>query len=781
MNDNAQRNRTKRRTQRTAWGARFWLAGLGCVLSLASPARAANKFDAVYISEFLADNHHSVQDGSGEHQAWIELYNAGSEVVNLERWSLTDSRENPKKWAFPGVSILPGGYLVVFASGKDNTVNLAELHTNFRLAKDGGYLALVSPATNVVSEFVDYPKQSPDVSYGRVRGEPDISGYFQEPTPGKSNDTSGPGFASKVTFPRLGGTFSEPFTLELSCRSTNAVIRYTLDGRLPNRKSPVYNVPLSVTNSVCVRARTYEDGLLPGPPQSATFVLLATNLQRFNTSLPLLVMETLGSDRAASLRSSSVQLSFYEPSGGRTWLTNGPAMTTRGGFHIRGSTSAQMPQPGFAMQFLDEFNEEQHVSALGLPANSDWVLYAPTEYDPVMIHNPFIHQLSRDLGRYSPRTRFVEVFLARHAGPLVARDYFGLYVLEEKIKVGKHRVAIDRLGPADVKSPEVTGGYLLKFDRLGPGESGLHAGGVSMVFVEPKEPVITLPQRAAQREYISDYFDEFALILRSPNWKNPVDGYRGYIDVDSWIDFHVLEVLSGNVDALHFSTYFYKPRACKITYGPHWDFDRALGSLDERDSEPRRWNTGRFFHAPWWGKLFTDPDFWQLWVDRWQDLRKTNFSETNINGLIDRLGNEVREAHPREVKRWGLEPRGGSYQSEIDMMKSWLSDRMDFIDQQLVQPPKLSCAGGQVSSGFKLTLSGPADASVYYTLDGSDPRSPQGAISPQAVTYSGPIVIEGDVSIVARARNPNHRQTGGPPISTPWSSPTRANFNLAPR
>ena len=124
--------------------------------------------------------------------------------------------------------------------------------------------------------------------------------------------------------------------------------------------------------------------------------------------------------------------------------------------------------------------------------------------------------------------------------------------------------------------------------------------------------------------------------------KDPVDGYRAYIDVDSWIDFHVLEVLSGNVDALHFSTFFYKPRAGKITYGPHWDFDRALGSLDERDSEPRRWNTGRFFHAPWWGKLFTDPDFWQLWVDRWQELRKTNFSETNIFGLIDRLASEVK-------------------------------------------------------------------------------------------------------------------------------------------
>jgi hypothetical protein len=418
---------------------------------------------------------------------------------------------------------------------------------------------------------------------------------------------------------------------------------------------------------------------------------------------------------------------------------------------------------------------------LGLPANSDWVLYAPNEFDPVMIHNPFVHQLSRDMGHYSPRTRFLEVFLVRHRGAVTARDYYGIYVLEEKIKVGKHRVAIDRLSPEDLKGPEVTGGYLLKFDRLGPGESGFWAGGVSMVYVEPKEPVITLPQRAPQREYINSYFEEFQSVLEGPNWKDPVHGYRSYVDVDAWIDFHVLEVLSGNVDALKYSTFLYKPRGGKLTFGPHWDFDRALGSTDHRDSYPRRWNTGRFFDAPWWTRLFTDPDFWQQWVDRWQALRQTHFSETNLFGLIDRLANEVREAQPREVKRWGLEPRGGTYQSEVDMMKSWLSERLDFIDQQLVQPPQVSCPGGTVSPGFELTLNAPTNSTIYYSLDGSDPRAPQGAISSKAVVYSGPIVLQSNAHVVARSRNPSQRQTGGPPRSTPWSSPISANFTLTPR
>ena len=85
---------------------------------------------------------------------------------------------------------------------------------------------------------------------------------------------------------------------------------------------------------------------------------------------------------------------------------------------------------------LDEFNDEQHRSPLGLPADSDWVLYAPNRFEPVMIHNPFVHQLSRDMGRYSPRTRFVEVYIARNYGAMTFREYQGIYVFEEKIKVG---------------------------------------------------------------------------------------------------------------------------------------------------------------------------------------------------------------------------------------------------------------------------------------------------------------------------------------------------------
>jgi hypothetical protein len=332
-----------------------------------------------------------------------------------------------------------------------------------------------------------------------------------------------------------------------------------------------------------------------------------------------------------------------------------------------------------------------------------------------------------------------------------------------------------------VKPPEVTGGYLLKIDRLGQGEGGFSAGGAAMVFVEPKEAAISLPQRAPQEQYLQTFFNDFNRALHRPTWKDPLLGYRAYIDVDSWVDFHVLEVLSGNVDTLVLSTYFHKPRNGKIVFGPHWDFDRALGSTDGRDDNPRQWNTGRFFDAPWWARLFRDPDFWQQWVDRWEELRGSHFSTTNINALIDRLSGELREAQPREVARWGLHPRGGSYQTEIDLMKSWLSNRTDFIDQQLVQPPRFSRAGGPVAPGVSLALTGPTNATIYYTVDGSDPRLSQGGISSNSVIYVAPFSLTNNARVIARAHDPTQHQMGGPPDSTPWSAPAKEDFLVAPR
>jgi hypothetical protein len=735
----------------------------------------------VMISEFMADNKDTLHDEDGASSDWIELFNPTTSSVNLAGWALTDDTKHLQEWRFPNVTLAANSYLLVFASGKDRTNVTGRLHTNFQLSDRGEFLALVDPQTNIVSSFSPvYPTQQKDVSYGRDRFSSELVGYFTTPTPGAPNSTVGAGFSPKVEFSQNGGTFRTPFPLELWTASSNAVIRLTLDGSPPTDTSAAYSGPINVTNTVQVRARSFEPGLLPGPLHSETYVLLNANVINFTSNLPVIVIHTLGGGGITASVPKFANMSFYEPENGKTSLTNAPTLSTRAGLRVRGSSTAGYPKQSWVVEFRDDFDQDKKASPLGLPQESDWILYAPNNFEPVLIHNPFIFALSNQIGRYASRTRFVEVYLNTAGGPVSSANYNGIYVLEEKIKVGKDRVDIDKLQPENVNAPEVTGGYAMKIDRLDPGDGGFFAAGQGIAYVDPKEQEITLPQRAPQQQYLQNSMEAFGNSLFSAD---PVTGYPAYVEVGSWIDHHILNVMAFNVDALRLSAYFYKERNGKLFFGPIWDFDRALGSTDGRDSNPRLWRSQAgdrgtdFFNYPWWGELFNDIDFWQKWIDRWQDLRLGQFSLSNMNALIDSLANTVRQQQPREQARWGVAPRGGSYQAEVNLMKNWLAARVNFIDTNFLARPVFSY--GIVSPGFPLAMTGPAGATIYFTLDGTDPRLPGGGLSPAARAYNGPVPLYVNTRVMARAHDPNHYNRTGPdnpPLSSPWSGLTATTF-----
>lgn len=750
------------------------------------------------ISEFMAENDDTLNDEDGDSSDWIELHNPTAAPVNLNGWSLTDTTNNLAKWRVPNVTLPAGGYLVVFASGKNRVNPTRPLHTNFKLPKGGGYLALVDPAQTVVSAYSPaYPPQEEDISYGRARGASEVTGFFVKPTPGTANADSGPGFAPEVGFSRRGGGFVTPFALTLSTPSPAAVIHYTLNGSVPTNTSPVYAGPLDISTNVLVRARALEPGLLPGPVRSEGYLAVGATLLNRTSDLPQVVLHNFGGGAYNGTTDKASYLTICEPVNGISSLTNRADFRGRAGANLRGSSTEGYPKRSYAVELWNEFDDDDDQAVLGMPAESDWVLYAPNNFEPVLIHNPFIFEVSRRIGRYAPRTRFVELYVHAASGtsasqPLGTTHYQGVYVLMEKIKRAPDRVDVDPLEPEHTQAPEVTGGYVLKIDRQDPNEGSFYTAGVGVVFVDPKGPELDVPQRQPQRDYIQGYFDGLDLALSGPNPGHPVTGYPAYVDVPSWLDHHILNVMAFNVDALRLSGYFYKPRNGKIEMGPIWDFDRALGSTDGRDAAPRIWrsasgdlgtdmfNSDWIFANPWYGRMFQHLDFWQAWIDRWQELRRGEFALTNLHGVIESLAAEVWQAQPREVAKWtGHSPRGGSYRAEVNLMKTWLSNRVDFIDTNFLRAPHLSHAGGPVAPGLHVTLAGPAGATVYYTTDGSDPRLPGGAVSGRATPATGPVTINTNARVVARSYNANHRNLTGaskPPLSSPWSGPVAATF-----
>lgn len=750
------------------------------------------------INEFLADNDAGIRDEDGRRSDWIEIHNPGNQSISLFGWSLTDDAGNLRKWRFPALSVPARGYALVWASGNDRTNPAAPLHTNFRLAEDGEFLGLVSPAGELVSGFAPaYPRQRPDVAYGRLAGS-SSDGFLPVPTPRAPNATGGPGFAPDVVSEPTSRTYTTPIQLQLGA-STNGgpipagtVIRYTLDGSLPGLSSPVWSGPLNLSNqAVQVRARAYTPGLLPGRPTSTVLLPLATAVARFTSDLPVVVIHDFNRGRPPANERIPAYFQVFEPGpDGVTVLTNAPTQVSRAGISVRGSSTEGLPKASLRVEFRDEFDEDRRVSFLGMPEEGDWVMYGPNSFEPVLIHNPFMHDLSRAIGRYSPRTRFCEVFLVTiGTNQVQSGSYNGVYVAMERIEVGSDRVDLGSLEPENLTPPSVTGGYLMKIDRLDPGDSGIVAGGLGFAMVEPKESELEEPAREPQLRYLTSYMNAFGSALQGAGYRDPVTGYRAYIDEGSWIDHHLLNTFAFNVDALRLSAYFGKRRNGRLEFGPLWDFDRALGSLDGRDANPSVWMSQvgdrgtDFFNFPWWGRMFTDLEFFQKYIDRYQYLRRGELSDVALGQRADGLADQVRRAAVRDWAKWGGSPRVATFQQEINLMKAWMRSRTAFMDSQFVPYPQLGRTPGVVARGSTVSLVVPAGATVYYTTNGVDPRMSGGGIHPSARAYTSPVSIQGNTRLRARTHKPNHTALTGPsnpPLLSVWSGETAGAYITDP-
>jgi hypothetical protein len=135
------------------------------VMLRANVSQAAQ--DGPVISEFLAVNSNGLLDKDHDSSDWIEIYNPTAKAIDLDGWYLTDNIDNLEKWEFPPAMLPAGGYLVVFASGKDVRQSGGELHASFSLQAGGESIALVQPDGKTIAHaYVDYPPQLADISYG---------------------------------------------------------------------------------------------------------------------------------------------------------------------------------------------------------------------------------------------------------------------------------------------------------------------------------------------------------------------------------------------------------------------------------------------------------------------------------------------------------------------------------------------------------------------------------------------------------------------------------------
>ena len=606
---------------------------------------------------------------------------------------------------------------------------------------------------------------------------PQIRGFFPTPSPGSGNGPPLLDPASEVQFDSTSRAFTENFQLTLSVAEPEATIRYTTNGDPVEETSTAYTGPIPINASTQVRARAFLPAALPGPSRSEGFVKLATSEAAFSSDLPIVIFSTFGEGEppgtGTTIRKDVFTL-IYEPDPvtGRTTLDSTPTIATRGGFRKRGRSSANFPKYAMSLETWDENDDDRNISPFGFASEADWILNSRYTFDLSLMRNALIYDLSNQIGRWAVKTQFVELYNDLSGSEVTASDYFGVYTFMERIDSDNGRLDIADLDPWENTPEEITGGYIFKNDQPSPGDPTFFVQGLgNVVNHEPDAGQIT----PAQEVYLSAYTNEVYPALIASDGINPSTGlhYSDYLDVDSFIDNLWLNTLTMDPDWGRLSQYFFKDRGGKMSCGPIWDFDRTMGSRDNRDDDPRRWagtgDTSLTWYDnryPFFGRLYgfdsshaiptlTDPqlktsrpDLFQKIIDRWYELRAGGFATANINQTILAMASELTEAQQRNFAHWSaLNPGSISginfaeaglsgWNREVSHLQGWLTARTSWIDEQFLARPILTQNGGVVDPGFELVMSS-SEGQVFFTTDGSDPRAPGGEPSPSAVAFDG--------------------------------------------
>ena len=378
--------------------------------------------------------------------------------------------------------------------------------------------------------------------------------------------------------------------------------------------------------------------------------------------------------------------------------------------HRGNTTYTQSPKKPYQFRTLSQPLEmgydKKKVEILGMGKDNKWALLAPYS-DRSMIRDLLAFEVARPWMEYTPQGRLCEVYLDG--------VYYGVHILCEVVSKGKHRLNLDDPG---LEGDALTGGYLLE---VGTNEGPIHISKYHPVSADGsytytdrfilfqfKSPDY-VDMDYTQVSYINGAVDRMEDAFASPNFKDSVEGYRKYIDVQSFMDYQLVNELAHNVDAYRLGAKFYKRRDSidsrfKMVI---WDLNLGFGNCRHNfgwatnnwmsRQNQTLYDNGDYMIPFWWNRLIKDNAYVLARRARWKEMRESNLHEHRLMGVLDSLANEVTccGAEARNSQAW---PRWGvwvwpnyyvskSYQDEISFMKRWIKERVAWMDGALKYTP----------------------------------------------------------------------------------------------
>ena len=353
----------------------------------------------------------------------------------------------------------------------------------------------------------------------------------------------------------------------------------------------------------------------------------------------------------------------------------------------RGASSmhSHYRQHSIRLNILDEKQKPSRFNLCGFPPDDDFVLIA-TCMDRSLIRDRMAYELVRPLIPFTPRAKFVEVFVRQASDRLDEFTYSGIYLAMEQIEEGPHRLNI---GPLEtVESPDGLegGGWVLQQDRPSSSLSSFRLGEDTFTIVGPGPKKLT-PEAA---NFIREDFARFHRLMKEEVFS---DRFFDLLDVDSLVNMVLFQEFIKNVDAFQFSTYFHRRVGGRLVAGPPWDFNLTMGNARDLTS-PEGFT---LMSVPYSKELMKNPQFFRLCQERWKQLRKPGeaFSDERILDLVDAVVAEVEGAAPHHFARYQelLRPERqfmftatypvNSFEKHVRIVRDFLLRRAHWMDEVL--------------------------------------------------------------------------------------------------
>ena len=365
-------------------------------------------------------------------------------------------------------------------------------------------------------------------------------------------------------------------------------------------------------------------------------------------------------------------------------VSDPPVFESLGAAKYRGNSSYYtFDKKSYRIKFYRDENKSRDYGLFGMGPDSEWVLNGPF-LDRSLLRNRLMFELSGEMLPWSPQTRYCELY--------VNGEYHGVYLAIEPISAGQSRLGLTIFGLSSGATP-----YIIGRERVGTEDNEFKSYGTIMGKTS-YYPNIEYPSAkkltSAQQNYIKRDLDTMEEALYSNYFSDPRIGYAKYIDVDSFVDYYLLNEFALIIDAFQLSTYAYKDLGGKLTMTV-WDFNNGFDNYPWFDCRPE----DGFILAGtnWIDRLLSDRAFTDKVVARYRELRGGLWETSHIMSILDENVEYLGDAIDRNFSVWGYtfserllsRDRYGEYRDPVShedavlKLKAAIVARLDYMDKNI--------------------------------------------------------------------------------------------------